>query len=158
MADAFLYSDTVGESLATAFVAQYEAGVVVYANAGHPPALIVGHHGDTALDPTGPLLGVTPTPGFEQAEVLLELDHRLVAYTDGLVEAYGPAAILDAADVAEMIRNMGIDSLHASVRSARHEPVRDDIALLELWRLPSTRTSPANMVRAADEDTPRAEQ
>ena len=42
VANAFLSTATVSESFATAFVAQYDSGVVIYANAGHPPALIVG--------------------------------------------------------------------------------------------------------------------
>ena len=59
VANAFLSSATVSESFATAFVAQYQSGVIVYANAGHPPALIVGERGEHPLPPTGPLLGAT---------------------------------------------------------------------------------------------------
>ncbi len=135
VADAFLSSDTVSESFATAFVAQYQSGVVVYANAGHPPALIVGDEVERLLPPTGPLLGVTGTPEFDQAEVLLAVGHRLVAFTDGLIEAYGPAGGLNASDIASVIRSGGIESLHAAICTARHDPVRDDIAVVEVRRL-----------------------
>ena len=141
VANAILSSDTVSESFATAFVAQYQSGVVAYANAGHPPALIVDEHTERPLPPTGPLLGVTRDPVFEQVEVLLAAGLRLVAFTDGLVEAYGPAGGLDASAIAASIRSGGIDGLHAAIRRARHEPVRDDIAVMELLRLPPSQPS-----------------
>lgn len=137
VANAFLYSETPSEAFATAFVAQYDDGVVVYANAGHPPALVVGEKAEAALAPTGPLLGVTQSPLFEQAEVLVAPGERLLVFTDGLVEAYGPAASLKADEIADLLRTGGIEALHATVHMARHEPVRDDIALVELWRLPT---------------------
>ena len=139
--NAFLCSETVSESFATAFVAQYEAGVVRYANAGHPPALMVGAHSERPLPPTGPLLGATPNANFDHAEVLLPAGQRLVAFTDGLIEAYGPAGGLETAKIAAMVRSGGIDNLHTAIRTARHEPVRDDIAVLELLRLASTEPS-----------------
>ncbi|HEX2191570.1 MAG TPA: PP2C family protein-serine/threonine phosphatase [Acidimicrobiales bacterium] len=132
VANAFICGETVGESFATAFVAQYQSGVVLYANAGHPPALVVAEHGECPLPPTGPLLGVTPNANFEQAEVLLGADERLVAYTDGLIEAYGSAGGLQATTIAAVVRSGGIDGLHAAIRTARHEPLRDDIAVVEL--------------------------
>jgi len=138
VANAFLCSETVSESFATAFVAQYQSGVVLYANAGHPPALIVGEQGENSLPPTGPLLGVTGNANFEQAEVLLRSGQRLVAFTDGLIEAYGSAGGLEASEIAALVHSGGIDSVHAAICTARHEPVRDDIAVVELLRLPST--------------------
>jgi serine phosphatase RsbU (regulator of sigma subunit) len=95
----------------------------------------VGEDGERPLPPTGPLLGVTAGPRFDQTEVLLPAGQRLVAFTDGLIEAYGPAGGLDAHDIAALVRSGGIDSLHAAIRTARHEPVRDDIAVVELRRL-----------------------
>ena len=65
----------------------------------------------------------------------------MVAFTDGLIEAYGPVGGLEASEIAEVVRDGGIDSLHATIRTARHEPLRDDIAVLELWRLPSAEPS-----------------
>jgi serine phosphatase RsbU (regulator of sigma subunit) len=138
VANAFLSGATVSESFATAFVAQYESGVVVYANAGHPPALIVGEQSEHPLPPTGPLLGVTEDSEFDHAEVLLGPGQLLVAFTDGLIEAYGRAGGLEPTKIAAVVRRGGIDSLHAAIDTARHEPVRDDIAVVELRRLHST--------------------
>ncbi len=151
VANAFLDSETVTESFATAFVAQYEAGVVVYANAGHPPALLVSEQGERALPPTGPLLGVTRNTDFEQTEVLVAPGQRLVAFTDGLIEAYGSAGGLEEGKIAAVVRTGGIDQLHAAIRTARHEPLRDDIAVVELQRLPTSAPSPGgNLERPED--------
>ena len=145
VANAFLSSETISESFATAFVARYESGVIVYANAGHPPALIVGERGERLLSPTGPLLGVTRDPHFDEVELLLPAGQRLVAFTDGLIEAYGPAGGLEAGKIAAVVRSGGIDSLHATIRTARHEPLRDDIAVVELRREPAVqRSTPSN--------------
>ena len=141
VANGFLSSETVSESFATAFVAQYQSGVITYANAGHPPALIVGEEGEHSLPPTGPLLGVTADPTFEQPDVLLGAGQRLVAFTDGLIEAYGPAGGLEATQIAAHVRSGGIDALHAAICTARHEPVRDDIAVVDLRRVPITQPS-----------------
>lgn len=61
---------------------------VRYANAGHPPALLVEPGGQRIrrLGPTGPLLG--PLPGeWETAELTVPPGAQLLAYTDGVVEA-----------------------------------------------------------------------
>jgi serine phosphatase RsbU (regulator of sigma subunit) len=153
VANAFLSSETVSESFATAFVAQYQSGVIVYANAGHPPALVVGEQGERPLPPTGPLLGVTPNADFAHAEVLLGPGQRLVAYTDGLIEAYGRAGGLEPSQIAALVRSGGIDTLHATIRTARHEPVRDDIAVVELRCLPSTKPSVGANIDLLDDGT-----
>jgi serine phosphatase RsbU (regulator of sigma subunit)/CHASE3 domain sensor protein len=64
---------------------------VRYANAGHPPPIVVDRSGDRPrvdrfLGPTGPLLG--PFPGhWDTAQVTLPPGAHMVVYTDGLVEA-----------------------------------------------------------------------
>jgi serine phosphatase RsbU (regulator of sigma subunit)/CHASE3 domain sensor protein len=80
----------LGDEFLTAFLAVIDtvSGRVRYASAGHPPALLV--HGERVdeLGPTGPLLAWFPAE-WHTAEALLEPGARLVAYTDGLVEARG---------------------------------------------------------------------
>jgi sigma-B regulation protein RsbU (phosphoserine phosphatase) len=56
------------------------------------------------LDCGGPVLGVLPHAGYEQAEVALAPGDRIVLFTDGLTEApsgageeFGEARLLDAA-------------------------------------------------------------
>ncbi len=98
----------------------------------------MAEHGEERLPPTGPLLGVTANANFEHAEVLLRPGQRLVAFTDGLIEAYGSVGGLEASTIAAIVRSGGIDSLHAAIRAVRHEPVRDDIAVVELRHVAGT--------------------
>ena len=123
------------ESYATVFVATYENGAVRYASAGHPPAVVVGDHAERALPPTGPLLGVLQNPVFEDHGFVLEPGEALVVFTDGLIEAYGPAGGIDPDRIARLFRCGGLDAIHAAVRHASPAPLRDDIALLEIRRL-----------------------
>ncbi len=87
-----LLADQVG-SLAPSFVTVFvglidtDTGVCRYANAGHPPALLVQSSGPvTELGATGPLLGVFPASWTTQT-VFMEAGARLAVYTDGLTEA-----------------------------------------------------------------------
>lgn len=79
-----------GEHFLTGIVAEIdvEAGSVRYANAGHPPPLLLAGGELTELGPTGPLLG--PLPGlWADAWAKLGAGATLVVYSDGLVEARG---------------------------------------------------------------------
>jgi sigma-B regulation protein RsbU (phosphoserine phosphatase) len=63
------------------------AGTGRYANAGHPPGLIVDRRGATrVLDPTGPLIGPFPAE-WSSREFALAPSETLVLYSDGLTEA-----------------------------------------------------------------------
>jgi len=68
------------------------SGQFDYVNAGHEPAIILAPDGTTReLRPTGPALGLMPDVLFRAEAITLERGHSLVAFTDGLVEARGPA-------------------------------------------------------------------
>jgi sigma-B regulation protein RsbU (phosphoserine phosphatase) len=75
------------EVFLTAFVAviSTDDGRVRYANAGHPPAYLVGSDGVEAMEPTGPLVGLLE-PGWDTAEARMGPGDNLCAYTDGLIE------------------------------------------------------------------------
>ncbi len=67
---------------------------LVWAQAGHPPPLLVRDGEARYLErPFGMLLGATDTPRYEEAAVDLEPGDRLLLYTDGLVER--PAESID---------------------------------------------------------------
>ena len=78
------------DSMATVCVLLLEpaTGRVTYANAGHPPPLVLGEGGvvrpmrETLSVP----LGALDAPGYTNASVVLETGATLVLYTDGLVE------------------------------------------------------------------------
>src|SRR5258708_518986 len=60
-----------------------------YSAAGHPPLLLWRRATRTLvrLNESGLLLGVRPSEQYVQTEFVLEAGDRLLAYTDGLVEA-----------------------------------------------------------------------
>src|SRR5687768_3542533 len=63
-------------------------GILTYANAGHPPLLVLRADGAVVrLDRGGPVLGMLPDARYESASVALAKGDRLVLYTDGVVEA-----------------------------------------------------------------------
>jgi sigma-B regulation protein RsbU (phosphoserine phosphatase) len=62
-------------------------GRCLYANAGHPSALLVGPRGLQELPPTGPLFSDLPGMRWETVETTLNPDQVLVVYTDGITEA-----------------------------------------------------------------------
>jgi serine phosphatase RsbU (regulator of sigma subunit)/anti-sigma regulatory factor (Ser/Thr protein kinase) len=78
------------DSMATALVLLVEpaTGRLTYANAGHPPPLIMGPDG-VARSLKGSLsvpLGALDVAGYEEGTAMLEPGATLVLYTDGLVE------------------------------------------------------------------------
>jgi PAS domain-containing protein len=85
--DAIL-SETGSEQFATCFFARFEprTRVLTYANAGHPPPLVLGPSGQAAPLPTrpAPLLGAGGV--HPEASARLEPGTSMLLYTDGLVE------------------------------------------------------------------------
>jgi serine phosphatase RsbU (regulator of sigma subunit)/CHASE3 domain sensor protein len=78
-----------GDWFATSIIVELHAstGRCLYANAGHPPALLLGAGGVQELWPTGPLFNVLPGSRWHSDKILLEEGDKLVVYTDGIVEA-----------------------------------------------------------------------
>jgi sigma-B regulation protein RsbU (phosphoserine phosphatase) len=72
----------------TGFVAviDVESGVVRYASAGHPEAVLRDGHDVTLLPPTGPIVGPVATE-WRTEQVTVPVGGTLVVYTDGLIEA-----------------------------------------------------------------------
>jgi len=85
----------MGEMFATAVVVLVDpaSGRLTYANAGHPPPVLVSGAGGGAasrqLDATGPILSdlFAGSRLWSSRSVILAPDDRLLLYTDGLTEA-----------------------------------------------------------------------
>jgi CHASE3 domain sensor protein len=92
-------------------------GACLYANAGHPPPLLLGPDGVEELDVTGPLLGPLPRQRWTTGQTALPEDRLLVVYTDGIVEARDEAG-----------EEFGDERLVACLRSGR---TRDPDVLTE---------------------------
>ena len=112
-----------------------------YANAGHPPAFVVGADDVVALGPTGPLVGLLE-PGWTTAEATIPPGDNLCAYTDGLIETrnadnefFGPERLV------ELLQGARCDEAPAVVKRCIDEVelfspdgLRDDATVVVLCR------------------------
>ena len=131
------------EVFLTAFVAVIETtdGRVHYANAGHPPAYVVGDDDTTSLEPTGPLVGLL-APGWTTAEAAIAPGDNLCAYTDGLIETRNPAnGFFGPERLVELLRGSRCDEAPAVVKRCIDEVelfspdgLRDDATIVVLCR------------------------
>jgi serine phosphatase RsbU (regulator of sigma subunit) len=65
------------------------AGTLRYANAGHPSPLLLAGGDVHRLASTGPVLGVVADAAYEERTLPWDRGHRLVLFTDGVLEAPG---------------------------------------------------------------------
>jgi sigma-B regulation protein RsbU (phosphoserine phosphatase) len=91
-----------------------------YSNAGHNPPLLIRADGSMErLSPGGTVLGVFPENAYEQGELLLAPDDRLVFYTDGISESRNAAGeeFTDdgVADLAGRHRALDADAMLAAM-------------------------------------------
>lgn len=136
-------ADDAGEAFATCLlvVLRPSGGAIVYVNAGHPPALLVGPGGSVSeLAPTGPLVSSLGGP-WRNGYARVPHGGTLLLYTDGLTEArdaageqFGEQRLLETALATPGGARAVVD---ACVRAARvfspTAPV-DDLTCLALTR------------------------
>jgi anti-sigma regulatory factor (Ser/Thr protein kinase) len=149
---------------ATAFYVEYDidAGIARYANAGHPPALIVrpGREPVALEGAAQPPLGVRYVRHRESGTVALSTGTLLLLYTDGLVEVPGEALSKGlerlGAALAEIPADATADDVCDAALSllAGHE-VKDDAALLAMTG-PALTPDTMELTLTADGDAPRA--
>jgi sigma-B regulation protein RsbU (phosphoserine phosphatase) len=89
-----LYLSTAPEKYASLYFGVYDAAssMLTYANAGHPPPLLVRDGAPRKLEVTGTVVGAFPSSCYEERRIELQEGDLLVAYTDGITEpenAYG---------------------------------------------------------------------
>ncbi|MEU6669604.1 SpoIIE family protein phosphatase [Streptomyces sp. NPDC046727] len=129
------------QTTATMVLARYdpERHVLAWAQAGHPPPLLVRGGEPRFLDrPGGILLGATAAPVYESLELRLEPGDRLLLYTDGLVERLGESLDAGFARLAEAVRahDRGASgSLEALLATMLADERRDDVCVLDI-RMP----------------------
>lgn len=114
-----------------------------YANAGHPPALLLRQNGDIEqLEGTGLPLGVLDSSEWEEAEVALSEGDRLILYSDGLLEArdhQGREFEMDALVLLlRLTQRMPLDDalqhIENQVRRHCNGKLSDDLAILMMER------------------------
>lgn len=135
-----LAAQSPGATMTTLLYLTYdpETGMLRFANAGHPPAVLLTTDGATFVaDASAPPMAVAVANNGHYAEEGLELPpgSTLVLYTDGLVERRG-LSIQDGLDrlrsLVETLGDAGVDDVCDTLLATmldRHR-VEDDIALL----------------------------
>jgi sigma-B regulation protein RsbU (phosphoserine phosphatase) len=65
-------------------------GMLTYTNAGHNPPLLLTVDGNVNIlsEVHGPMVGAMPGIEYEQEQLRLEIDSKLILYTDGVTEAF----------------------------------------------------------------------
>jgi serine phosphatase RsbU (regulator of sigma subunit) len=139
-----LLRDTAPDEFATAFFAvlDRQTGSLVYANAGHTTAVVVGGEGiEDELEFTGPMLGAFGGMEFAERKARLEPGQTLFLYTDGLIEArsngeqYGEPRLFDLLrSAAGRPPRLLVGAAMADVLSFSGAQLRDDVAVLSLRR------------------------
>lgn len=139
------------EVFATAFSLRVEPGVreLAWANAGHPPGLVVRKSGELRmLESHAVMLGVLDDGAFQcqlQQTALNDAD-RLIVFTDGASESQDrEARPLDIEGFAALVRKQPVQSggpsvaerlLH-EVQVYRDGPPVDDTLIVEVFRAPA---------------------
>jgi anti-sigma regulatory factor (Ser/Thr protein kinase) len=124
-------------------VLDMDSGLVSFANAGHPPPLVVGSGGQTAYleDGLGSPLGCDE-PGLPvEGRFRLAPDSTLLLYTDGLVEKRGISIQEGLERLAGLAADCGqdIEALcETLLRSMVEDDNADDVALLAIRPVPLT--------------------
>ncbi|HTZ25748.1 MAG TPA: SpoIIE family protein phosphatase [Streptosporangiaceae bacterium] len=130
------------EALASAVYAILDVatGDLVYANAGHPPPLIITGSGKAEYldDAPGVLLGASANIPLRTARRRLAPGTGLLFYTDGLIEDRRRDIDEGSGALAAAIKRSGArhaDQIRAAAESLLHgEPSRaDDVCLLAAW-------------------------
>ncbi len=117
-------------------------GRVVYANAGHLPPYVRTVDGVVELRATGMPLGLLPEMRYEEKEATIDPRQAMLLYSDGLIEAHGPAGdmfgfprlrelMARERPSSELINEL-LEQLHAFV--GRGWDQEDDITLVALER------------------------
>jgi PAS domain S-box-containing protein len=131
-------------STAACLTLDWAAGLVCWARAGHPPALLADSAGVRLLDGDGhgPVLGLTGRAPYSEGVTGLEAGATLVLYTDGLVERRGEVIDEGLDRLAEAVRRHAGGLPVALVPAVlddltEHGHAADDIAVIAARLMPA---------------------
>jgi serine phosphatase RsbU (regulator of sigma subunit) len=142
-----LHSHFQGKRTLAAFYGILESysGNFVYAKGGHPPAIVVRSAGNRTerLSADGIFIGLFPGSTFEEKEVTLDKNDRLVMFTDGLIETFNASdqyfglrkleeALLETSTFPVDVMVSALLNKQKAFRN--NTPHTDDITLLVLQR------------------------
>lgn len=117
-----------------------DTGNFVYANAGHPPVIVVKRNGEKALlTETSPLIGILKEMEYREARERVDRGDLLVLYTDGVVEARSGADFFGEKRLVETISKTDPSMVEELPKTILETVLRytggtlsDDVALLAL--------------------------
>ena len=149
MLNEFLYEDlNNADYFITMSYLQYytETRQLTFANAGHPPPLLLRHNHDycTQLDADGLVLGVRKIVVFEETTTPLQWGDMLLIYTDGIIEAengqgdfFGTGRVSDLfIQYAQLEPQKIIEQILEQLKQfCQAESFNDDITLMIFKRL-----------------------
>jgi PAS domain S-box-containing protein len=118
-----------------------DSGLLVFANAGHPPPLVIAPGGEALFleEAVSPPLGTMPHAQHTESTARLSPGSTLVVFTDGLIERRGVSLRdgLERLRVAASGTTEDLESLADHLLTTMvEEDVEDDIALLVLQPIP----------------------
>jgi integral membrane sensor domain MASE1/anti-sigma regulatory factor (Ser/Thr protein kinase) len=124
-------------------VLDLDSGMVQFANAGHPPPLVMGPDGQTAYleDGLGSPLGCDEPGLAVESTFRLATDSTLLLFTDGLVERRGSSLHegLERLGALAAASDQDIEALcERLLRSMVEDETADDVALLAIRPVPLT--------------------
>jgi len=115
-------------------------GELVWANGGHPPAMLLEPQGEMLrLGTTGALLGAVASADFSESWTVMERGATLLLYTDGVTEARTKGRFFGEGRVRRALRQGGsaamvAQGLLAAVQRFSAGELRDDAAILVVRR------------------------
>ncbi|MCL5671739.1 MAG: serine/threonine-protein phosphatase, partial [Acidobacteria bacterium] len=116
-----------------------ENGAISYANAGHPPALLITQAGkmQTCLVATGTPVGAGHTCMHRTCRVKAGSPDLMLMYTDGVIDALSKDALLGIEQIQQIVFDAGkctaadlIDRVCRQISLASSSSVKDATALL----------------------------
>lgn len=118
-----------------------DAGVLVYANGGHPPALLLDPRdgGISRLVPTGPILGAVAEAPYDEAVVAMPPGAVLVLYTDGVTEARRGNRFFGEGRIRRIVKTErdavgSVRRLMETLERFSSGALRDDVAVVAVRR------------------------
>lgn len=141
--------------LTTAFylVADWKSGLMLYANAGHPPPFHLRRNAGEAVPlrnafgKSQPALGLTDTTVYQSSQILLAPKDMVLLFTDGLVELQNPAGELYSLDlllqaVQRLIhvppRHLLDELLRETARFGQKGGYTDDLCIVGMEYVPNS--------------------
>ncbi|MDZ7316029.1 MAG: serine/threonine-protein phosphatase [candidate division KSB1 bacterium] len=136
---------TYSTSFVSVFIGEFENdGHLFYANAGHPPPVLITETSTVRLEAGGIALGFFPELKITRSHVYMPPDSILVAYTDGIIErGTAPDRFFGIERLVQTVREHKKESSRAICERIfdqvqafdAYSPLQDDATLLIIKRL-----------------------